>query len=764
MENEKIGSEIKSIELTTKSYEKSSKAHRTIEPTFVNFFFGNNGSGKTTIAEAIQSNTGVTWADYATDDKVMVFNQDFINRNVQSLANLPGVFTMGQANIELNNEINALEEKNTQDQEEVKRLRKFIADINTQKDNELSNLQDLVWAKTESLRKMFPSAKFPGSKKQLLTKIQETDPVEADTENLSQLYSSAFSSDETTYPKFRTIEQTDVLDTVEGLEILQKVVVNSAETDFARFLKSAGLTTWFKQSHSRFHSVTGGQCPYCGQELPQDFEETVIRSFDEQYEQDVREISSLLTLYRDRANNLNLSLTPPQLLLPGLDTSEFHELLGQFQNAIWKNEELIGQKTNNPAEKKEIIKTTDILKKLQESIRKLNARIDLHNNAINSRKNMQSQFAKVLMKHFSAICKEDVDAYTLHVAELDTQISPITTKIKAIETEIGNRSFNIQNLHGKAVETTSAMKNINNHLHAAGITGFYLVEHNSIEHSYRVVRLNGNNATGLSEGEKNIIAFLYFYYLVSGSDNSEGIGSGSKVVVIDDPVSSLDSGNLFMISNLIRDMVTICLNSADESLFPLETRRYIKQVFILTHNVYFHKAVTSGFEKYYSEVSFYLIRKENESSRIKLCVTSDVKAPTTQVNVNPVKNDYTLLWSTYKNTESTALLLSNMRRILEYYFIQLCGLDGLSLKERLFGTEEARSRFIVLNAETGEEDRDKLDIAMSLIDYVESASTMNNGIYYVDECYTPDQCREGFELVFECMDQMPHFKMMMENS
>lgn len=33
-----------------------------IEPTFVNFFFGKNGAGKSTIAKAIQNGTGITWA------------------------------------------------------------------------------------------------------------------------------------------------------------------------------------------------------------------------------------------------------------------------------------------------------------------------------------------------------------------------------------------------------------------------------------------------------------------------------------------------------------------------------------------------------------------------------------------------------------------------------------------------------------------------------------------------------------------------------
>ena len=51
------------------------------ELTFVNFFYGNNGAGKSSIAHAIAEDDGVVWADGKTADdfEVLVYNQDFIN-------------------------------------------------------------------------------------------------------------------------------------------------------------------------------------------------------------------------------------------------------------------------------------------------------------------------------------------------------------------------------------------------------------------------------------------------------------------------------------------------------------------------------------------------------------------------------------------------------------------------------------------------------------------------------------------------------------
>lgn len=55
-----------------------------IEPTFVNFFYGKNGAGKSTIARTVKANgddikwqAGKTVADY----DVLVYDTDFVDAN-----------------------------------------------------------------------------------------------------------------------------------------------------------------------------------------------------------------------------------------------------------------------------------------------------------------------------------------------------------------------------------------------------------------------------------------------------------------------------------------------------------------------------------------------------------------------------------------------------------------------------------------------------------------------------------------------------------
>ena len=63
-----------------------------IEPTYINYFFGNNGTGKSTIAKAIQAGTGVEYDSERDNYTHLVYNKEFIENNVRSYHNSEGYF------------------------------------------------------------------------------------------------------------------------------------------------------------------------------------------------------------------------------------------------------------------------------------------------------------------------------------------------------------------------------------------------------------------------------------------------------------------------------------------------------------------------------------------------------------------------------------------------------------------------------------------------------------------------------------------------
>lgn len=112
---DKLPSEIIRITLDDATYKGTGAA---IAPTYINYFFGNNGTGKTTIAKAIKTGSGVIYAPgkAAVDYLPLVYDQDFIDANMRNYHNLPGVFTMNEANVKIQEQIDrkAAEQKKAQ--------------------------------------------------------------------------------------------------------------------------------------------------------------------------------------------------------------------------------------------------------------------------------------------------------------------------------------------------------------------------------------------------------------------------------------------------------------------------------------------------------------------------------------------------------------------------------------------------------------------------------------------------------------------------
>jgi len=109
------------------------------------------------------------------------------------------------------------------------------------------------------------------------------------------------------------------------------------------------------------------------------------------------------------------------------------------------------------------------------------------------------------------------------------------------------------------------------------------------EDGYRVVRREEADAKGLSEGEKTAIALLYFLQTLKSDD----LDLPDCVVVLDDPVSSLDANALFNAFSFIQ-----------------EKTRNAQQLFILTHSFPFFRLVRRWlrFGEKGSESSFYSLR------------------------------------------------------------------------------------------------------------------------------------------------------------
>jgi len=196
----------------------------------------------------------------------------------------------------------------------------------------------------------------------------------------------------------------------------------------------------------------------------------------------------------------------------------------------------------------------------------------------------------------------------------------------------------------------------------------------------------------------------------------------NRVIVFDDPISSLDSEVLFIVSALIKKLFDSINNKTEN----------IKQIFIMTHNVYFHKEISySQKRKKSKEETFWVVRKTDNYSIID------------RHDSNPIKTSYDLLWEEVRRKDRSNLTIQNtLRRILENYFKILGGFDLHKLSEQFKGIEKV--------------------VYVSLISWINDGSHFAHDDLYVSltdvqvEIYL-----KVFEKIFEQSGHYAHYRMMM---
>lgn len=731
--------------------------------TFVNFFYGNNGAGKSSIAHAIaEGDEGVVWADGKTADDydVLVYNQDFINDNFMNYGDLKGVFIFGEEDIEAKKKIAELTDQKKTKTDERSAAGEEYKRKTARKTAALSEFQETCFTKTADIRRRFDKCMEGRKQKKNFADavLAETKPTDHDPAELERLYNVAYDDSARAYPEFQKAAAT-TYGSLPGKDLLDRVIVSSSDTPFARFMKALGDTAsdWVRDGHTHYAGAAGGKCPYCQQKLPANFEADIAATFDAQYQQDIRDLGRFQQVYeRETAGIVRVLQANITDVMTTIDIRVYQEKLALLESNFEINRQRIAEKVKEPSKTVSLEDTDTLLLEIGAMIDDINKLIKANNDVVSAKKTSKAKCRTEIMQYLAFILAADVKGYLDEDAQLDKDIAEITERGKKLKKEIGELTTEISALNKHNANTEAAIDSINKILRDSGFQGFSIRAKADVENVYEVIREDGSVAENLSEGERNFIAFLYFYHQVRGSMNSEELKE--KIVVIDDPVSSMDSTALFLVSAIVREMVNVCRNNT-EYLNPKVPGDYIKQLFVLTHNVYFHREVTYQQVGYYNCTSFYMIRKNDNISTIKLCKRQSKEIPTEEENYNPVQNSYAALWDELRDIQSTIPALNVMRRILEYYFLQLCGYEGSDLREIVLEKPENRNKFIK-QVEGEKPDMTDYQLASSLLAYINNPNGISDGLNYVEDCEDVDAYKRVFQMIFEALGQSQHYKMM----
>jgi len=391
-----------------------------------------------------------------------------------------------------------------------------------------------------------------------------------------------------------------------------------------------------------------------------------------------------------------------------------------------RNLALLEGKIAEPSRKITLDPIDSLVTRLQNLIDEANESTVSHNQTV---ANIAAEKQTLTSKVWQYVINELAD----DLSQYGQKKSSLNQTIQGMEGSVRNKKQLLQDLNAQVEELEKQSTSIhptkdaiNNLLQTFGFNSFRIEVVDEQGH-YRICRENGDDASrSLSEGEKTFITFLYFYSLIKGAQSASGITT-NRVVVFDDPISSLDSDILYIVSSLIKGVIEEVRNLASQ----------IKQVFILTHNVYFHKEISFHKNRSKSNAmadeSFWMVKKLQQGSQI------------IRYEDNPIRSAYELLWEDVRFHNISSMSLQNtLRRILENYFTMW----GSISKDEICDLFEGREKLI----------------CQSLFSWVNDGSHSIHDDLYINH---GEQTNEGylrvFREIFVMAGQVGHYNMMIGN-
>ncbi len=703
----------------------------------INFLYGANGSGKTSISRVIAAP-----ADYPTCEvhwanqrplECLVYNADFVERNFRS--SLPGIFTLGEHDAAVLDQI----ELARKDVEEIERdisARNIVLNGKDGAPGKLveratlrDNIENECWKLKNRHDADFQSAftGVRGSKASFCDKmLSEWASNQAAVHPLDSLKKRAAVIFEKGVAREHAVRMPDIaeLTRLEAQPILAKKVVGQGDVDIAGLIDRLGSSDWVKQGIGYFTQSTP-KCPFCQQHVEADLAKRIGDYFDEAYDRDIADIARLVAGYEAASAAFLQALS--DILETGsryIDADQLISLIERVTARLTLNCQHIARKQKEPSAVVTLEDNTELFTELRDFLSAANVLVTDHNRAVDDIGNQRTTLTAEIWKCLLEEAKGILDAYHASKSAVDAAISGIEGGLTTRRGALTTAQQTLRELEKGITSVQPTVTEINALLASFGFRGFKLATAGEQGNLYEIVRIDGSNAVrSLSEGEKTFITFLYFYHLIRGSVSESGMTS-NRVIVFDDPVSSLDSDILFIVSSLIKRVFE--MSHAQSSL--------IRQVFVLTHNIYFHK-----------EVSFDPDRKRERRAHETFWIVKKIDDVSTlqSFDHNPIKTSYELLWSEVRNENRSNLTIQNtLRRILENYFKILGNMDKDKIIEKFDGREKV--------------------ICASLFSWVNDGShSTHEDLYVSSDSATVEAYLGVFKRVFEETGHTQHYHMMM---
>jgi wobble nucleotide-excising tRNase len=698
----------------------------------VNLIYGLNGTGKSTLSDYLYDKANPIFSNCsiegASAEKVIVYNRKFINDYFFETEDLKGVFTLSKQNKDAELKIREAEKLI----EKLNSEMQIKNDVLGEQKKEILRLKQIAENKCWEIKTNFCGGDrvleycldgLKGQKEKLFSHIAALPkPLQQPSKTTEQLKEELEAVDGDSAQKYQPLSLIDISSAhIESNALFQKVIIGNEDSPVASLIQKFENTDWVKAGLKYLPAeipAQGVHCPFCQEiTITEMVRNNIQNYFDKTYEDDINQLQTLDFKYGEmlKAIQDEKSYSSSPFIEEQFAVFEAHH--NKVLNIFKENSLKIAEKLKNPSQKFLLESSEQAINSLNDFIKTINNKILLHNARIANKK----ETIEVIKKQFWEIMRWNYDqtiaAYKTSEVDIGLVIAEIQGNINTFDIEIEKQNVIIAEQQKLTVNIDIAVANINNGLLELGIDSFRLTKHKDV--FYRIIRDNHDRKTfhTLSEGEKMIITFLYYLEMCTGKEDATDTIQ-KKIIVIDDPISSLSHIYVFNIGQLIKRHFT-----GPESKF--------EQVFIFTHCLYFFYELcfTKKDDRDLHQNLFRIVKSSNGSAILPM-------------SYQEIQNDYQSYWHVIKDEQQSPALIANcMRNIIEYFFgfVEKAELSNVFQKKEL-----------------------KADKYQAFYRYMNREShSISQNIFDIKE-FDYQIFRDAFKLLFEASGYENHYKKMIK--
>ncbi len=602
-----------------------------------NLIYGWNGTGKTTLTrlfDVLESDDklGVNY-DVTIDEvrisqndvfpkKVRVFNQDFVDRNlriIEGQANKISIL-VGKQNQDLLDEIERqtiVLNGDSSDSEKVG-IRKSLQLVTKAK----TNKEQVRQAKFTEIAKTIGIAVGGNALRDYKKPQAETDFKQiVDTEQLStdELESAVARAQQTVLPSVALLKIPD-MKSLDGDRTDFSGALNEYQNEaervasktvkiavIERLKEHADISQWIEHGIKLHADHNSDMCEYCGNSISESRIAKLADHFNDADQKLKKEVDDAVYHFQEVYSSLS-----------GLNTSD----PARFYSSLQEDVELASQELEEAKEeilgsvqvfavelKKKKEFTTESLSlanristaRLEQAIKKYNDLVEAHGKITNDIGPIQEAAKRQIKDHYLNGIKAAVDELVEQVAALTIEEARLTVEIRNAEKIISTAQKDISSDHQACDLLNDKLVNFLGHQELKFVPQTEQITDESGDTSEVVTAYNiqrgASRAVKLSEGEKTAIGFVYFVIHLSDQDFDKSDG----IIVIDDPISSLDSNSLYQAFSFMKNTVKDC-----------------HQFFLFTHNFDFLKLVINwkkSEDRDRRKTSYFMINNEIVDSK-----------------------------------------------------------------------------------------------------------------------------------------------------